>query len=321
MATKFEYFDETYDSENSGTSTTWIAQTITPATSHSATYVRLSLRRYGSETPGQVTAAIYPTTGGAPDCSSAALASGTTDGNTLTNNEAGEKRTITFSSPTNLVASTVYAIVVYGSSASPNVIRWKTVTAGGYAGGEDYYSNDSGSTWSEFTTTRDFLFEVWGYTHVYPTEQTGDIEYAGLTRVTNIIHRYNRAQGVYTLELNLGEVTTDFGLPEWAAKPLASSPEKQEKDELKDLQDKILPDWFKYMKFPGAAGVPQEVTELPVARVEPSPELLKSVDIQKTKDRIAVLQKIIADPATAQMRHYALVEIRQLRDYLEFLKG
>ena len=46
---------------------------------------------------------------------------------------------------------------------------------------------------------------------VFPTD--------AITRVTNLIHRYNRDEGVYTLELSLGEVTTDFGLPEWASTP------------------------------------------------------------------------------------------------------
>lgn len=40
-----------------------------------------------------------------------------------------------------------------------------------------------------------------------------------ITRVTNIIHRYVRRENVYTLELSLGEVTSDFGLPQWLSKP------------------------------------------------------------------------------------------------------
>lgn len=47
-----------------------------------------------------------------------------------------------------------------------------------------------------------------------------------ITRVTNLIHRYNRKEGVYTLEMALGEVTSDFGLPEWLSKPQPSVPEK-----------------------------------------------------------------------------------------------
>ena len=53
---------------------------------------------------------------------------------------------------------------------------------------------------------------------VYPSD--------AITRVTNLIHRYNRDEGVYDLELALGEVTSDFGLPEWLSKPQPSTPEK-----------------------------------------------------------------------------------------------
>jgi len=45
-------------------------------------------------------------------------------------------------------------------------------------------------------------------------------------RVTNLIHRYNRALGIYTLEMNLGEVTSDFGLPQWLTVPISAIPEK-----------------------------------------------------------------------------------------------
>ena len=46
---------------------------------------------------------------------------------------------------------------------------------------------------------------------VYPTQ--------AITRVTNMIHRYVRANGLFTLELQLGEVTTDFGIPQWLSAP------------------------------------------------------------------------------------------------------
>jgi len=55
-----------------------------------------------------------------------------------------------------------------------------------------------------------------------------------ITRVTNLIHRYNRKEGSYTLELALGEVTSDFGLPEWMARPQASIPET---DKRRDAQE------------------------------------------------------------------------------------
>jgi len=60
---------------------------------------------------------------------------------------------------------------------------------------------------------------------VYPTPGSGEL--AGLTRVTNLIHRYNRNTGVYTLEMALGEVTSDFGLPEWLTMPQPAVPEEE----------------------------------------------------------------------------------------------
>lgn len=49
----------------------------------------------------------------------------------------------------------------------------------------------------------DVTFTTIGTT--FPTE--------AITRVTNIIHRYDRRAGIYSLETNLGEVTTDFADP------------------------------------------------------------------------------------------------------------
>lgn len=48
----------------------------------------------------------------------------------------------------------------------------------------------------------------------YPTE--------ALTRITNLIHRFS--PGNYTLEIALGEVTSDFGLPQYTAVPQPSVP-------------------------------------------------------------------------------------------------
>lgn len=53
-----------------------------------------------------------------------------------------------------------------------------------------------------------------------------------ITRVTNLIHRYNRKEGVYTLEMALGEVTSDFGLPEWLSRPQPSKAEERSTEEV-----------------------------------------------------------------------------------------
>ncbi len=49
---------------------------------------------------------------------------------------------------------------------------------------------------------------------IFPTQ--------AITRVTNLIHRFNRTAGIYTLECALGEVTSDFGLPQWLSEPQPS---------------------------------------------------------------------------------------------------
>ncbi|KKN75204.1 hypothetical protein LCGC14_0383630 [marine sediment metagenome] len=58
-----------------------------------------------------------------------------------------------------------------------------------------------------------------------------------ITRVTNLIHRYNRKEGDYSLELALGEVTSDFGLPEWLSRPRASIPGTDKQRGIKEAAD------------------------------------------------------------------------------------
>ena len=80
---------------------------------------------------------------------------------------------------------------------------------------------------------------------VYPTET--------ITRVTNIIHRYNRANQTYGMELSLGEVTSDFGLPEWLARPqVAAPPKADEPATKKDVEGYTgieWPEWPKPLEF------------------------------------------------------------------------
>ncbi len=46
-----------------------------------------------------------------------------------------------------------------------------------------------------------------------------------IVRITNIIHRYNRDEQVYELELALGEVSSDFGRPQWLSRARPTIPE------------------------------------------------------------------------------------------------
>lgn len=79
-----------------------------------------------------------------------------------------------------------------------------------------YAVNNQGTSYSSELT---FVANTYGASS-FPAD--------AITRVTNLIHRYNRKEGVYILELSLGEVTSDFGLPEWLSRPQPSSPVQAE---------------------------------------------------------------------------------------------
>ena len=125
----------------------WHAQTFTPSTSHIILEIDLKLYRIGS--PGIATFGIYGTDGsGHPDTSGAALASGTTDVDTLTTNVAGEWRKITLGAGTELTASTKYAIVANTAPPSGH-LRWAQDAAdASYAGGNHETTANAGSTWA-----------------------------------------------------------------------------------------------------------------------------------------------------------------------------
>jgi hypothetical protein len=165
----YEYYN-TGDSGNTDpTGTHWCGQTFTPSTSHKITSVKLKLFRYGS--PGTVTVSIrntvpdgdfgeYLPTGGD-------LCSGTIDGDTLTTSGSGEWYEVTLGAGYNLVAGTVYAIVVRAPSGSnpSNILYWRlhSLTAS-YDGGTFVCSEDSGENWTsdEGYGHFDCMFEEWG---------------------------------------------------------------------------------------------------------------------------------------------------------------
>ncbi len=115
----------------------------------------------------------------------------------------------------------------------------------------DYANNPTTSsawTWSEITALQiganlfnpqrgsgiDFLDKFTFCTQMWIEITRDSITFPSdaITRVTNIIHRYNRDEQVYTMEISLGEVTSDFGLPEWASTPrtLAINQEKMKQE-------------------------------------------------------------------------------------------
>ena len=207
----------------------WNAQTFTPAIAHSITLVYLHGYRTGL--PGNVTVGIYDVDSSSKPTGTA-LSSGTFDGNSipLTGNglpaggaDWGAAFAVT-SYP--LLIGTEYAIVIsLPGGDSSNKIRISNESVTGYSRGQSWYSGNSGVTW-ETAASQDYLFQEWGVAN-FPAE--------AITRVTNIIHRYNRKEGDYSMEVALGEVTSDFGLPEWLSRPRASIPDTDKQRGIEEM--------------------------------------------------------------------------------------
>jgi hypothetical protein len=160
MATLYEYFNTGDDDYWGNSGNAWNAQTLTPATAHKITSVKLKLYRVGS--PGTLTVSIRATDGsGHP--TGADLCSGTIDGNSLTTDTAGEWYEITLGAGYDLSASTKYAIVIRAPSGDAmNRVRWRCDSSSpDYAGGCREESINGGATWTTRTAS-DFMFEDWG---------------------------------------------------------------------------------------------------------------------------------------------------------------
>ena len=120
----------TYESYTSGADSAWViaenylvGQTFTPSVSHTIDKVRIKLFRVGS--PGTLTVSIYATSGGVP--TDGALATGTTNGNTLTTNTFGAFRDITLGAGASLSSGTMYAIVAEAADGTlySDEVYWK----------------------------------------------------------------------------------------------------------------------------------------------------------------------------------------------------
>jgi len=157
---KYEYYDTNADTVGVFSGAAWGGQSFTPSVDHTITSVRLLIYRDGS--PGDVTVSIRATDGsGHPTGND--LCVGTTDGDTLTTNDAGEWREITLGAGYDLSASVKYAIVLGVESLSDSVHWLEDETAGEYPGGCVQDSINSGVDWDFFTYPNcDYMFEEWG---------------------------------------------------------------------------------------------------------------------------------------------------------------
>ena len=161
----YEYYDEGDDGVGAAYDTYWFAQSFTPLDSHTVTNV--SLKMYRVATPGTVTVNIKACTSNDPDTgepTGAALATGTTDGDTLTVDSTGEWRNITLGAGAALTAGTMYCIEVSAAASAPvSFACWKVdATAPAYSGGSYIYSPDSGANWT--VANGDFMFREYAAT-------------------------------------------------------------------------------------------------------------------------------------------------------------
>jgi len=156
---RYQYYNTNDDNAGQLYGATWLGQTFTPATSHLLLYAKLKIYKVGN--PGTVTVSIRATSGSVP--TGADLASGTTDGDTLTTSSPGEWRTITLLPGVSLTAGTMYAICIRATGGDASNYIWfrADVSSPSYTGGTQVNSANSGSTWGS-TATTDAMFEEWG---------------------------------------------------------------------------------------------------------------------------------------------------------------
>jgi hypothetical protein len=157
MSSKFEYLITGDDSANNPYGATYVAQTFTPQLSHTIKSVKLLLYRQGN--PGTIAVSIRATSSGKPTGSD--LCSGTLNGNTIETSATWYE--ITLGAGIDLVAGTMYAIVVGApSGSSGNVLFWRRKgTSTLYPRGTDATGLNNGlGPWTAYLN--DYMFEEWG---------------------------------------------------------------------------------------------------------------------------------------------------------------
>jgi hypothetical protein len=168
--TLFEYYDVTPNNANAIYSSIRYAQTFTVGESaHTISSVQLLIYKVG--TVGTVTVEVKAVDGSGKPTGSV-LASNTFDGTTLTTDTDGEWKEITWAQY-NLSASTMYALEVSMSGGSVNnwVVWRNEYNPGNYSDGKGWYSDNGGSTWTDYNL--DFMFKVYGAYTVTISETLG----------------------------------------------------------------------------------------------------------------------------------------------------
>jgi len=163
MSTKYENYG-VQNSDQLILLADWGAQTFTPSITHKITSVKLYLKSTGSPTGFSIYAGIRATSGGEPTGDD--LCTGTFNAGGVGAGYGWHE--FTFASPVVLQASTMYAIVCrFPARDSDRSIYWGYDSAGAYAGGIYWYSDDSGTNWYD-DSDYDYDFEDWGLSLIAP---------------------------------------------------------------------------------------------------------------------------------------------------------
>lgn len=279
MATLYTSFNTGDDSGRGFYATIgWIAQTFLPDTAHIMSSVKVKLLRYDAGAqPGNITASIFATSGGEPTGS--ALASGSANGNSITTTSPGEWFEIAITGGVLLMAGTLYTIVLKCQQDDPtHPTQWRRDTDAGYSDGKSWTTTDQGSNWTGYTT-EDLLFEDWGDPtgsgeggSIFPSDAT--------TRITSIIHRYNR--GVYNTELLLGDVISDFGVPSVDREIAKSYEPKEEAEGAGVAYEDIIARAKAYLEEQGLLGKKPKAPGFEVRTPEELAEEMKKRGISST---------------------------------------
>jgi len=144
----------------------WEAQTFTTVGAFTAVGAAIKCYRGDADVLGDITFALYATSGSKPTGS--AIATGTTSGNAISDDaNIVSWLYCEFDSSVALDATTEYALVIHGASLEPTeILNWRVDSTAGYAGGQRCFSTDGGSSWTA-DATDDFLFAIYSATTDY----------------------------------------------------------------------------------------------------------------------------------------------------------
>ena len=206
----FESFNEATSANSNVCDGKFRAQTFTSnATFHTISSIKLKLYVTSAGATYNVNCSVKATdVTGKP--SGSVLTSGIINSSTITTNSNGAMYEFLLTQ-LNLNISTKYAIVLSApDSDASNYVRWFHYNlADHYAGGTEFSSIDSGSTWSEVGSFNDLIFEVYGREIEYEAPTYTVLGHSGATGgVSASFYMYandNVELGTYIFSYKIGE--------------------------------------------------------------------------------------------------------------------